>query len=217
MRKLLLAGAALLGLSTSAYATNITVTGYDLPDAQAFSAGVFDGYSYYDGPINLHTSVGDIIAYCADVNHILQSGVDYTFGLLTHDGLGNAISASMSSRIGHLASAGFSALAANDGDLAAAIQLAIWSLEYGTAVTSFANSTIANDFTFAEGLSFANTGYATTLVPVGNWPANAALSQQMVVGFAASAPEPSTWAMGLIGFGLIGGLGWKRSRALRVA
>ena len=92
------------------------------------------------------------------------------------------------------------------------MQLAIWSLEYNTTATNFANSTIAADFSLAESWSFQNTGYATELIPVGGWPDNSSLSQGMVVGFAAGAPEPSTWAMGLMGFAGIAELACSAAR-----
>ena len=200
MMRVLLLATALASLSPiAAYAANVTVTGYDTPDPDAFNAGTVNGYSYYDGPVILHTSQGDIIAYCADLQHELHAQ-DYTFGLLTTRGDGTPISTALSSRLGHLASAGFAAFQTNNDDLAAAVQLAIWSLEYNTTATNFANSTIAADFSLAESWSFQNTGYATELIPVGGWPDNSSLSQGMVVGFAAGAPEPSTWAMGLMGF-----------------
>ena len=206
MMRVLLLATALASLSPiAAYAANVTVTGYDTPDPDGFNAGTVNGYSYYDGPVILHTSQGDIIAYCADLQHELHAQ-DYTFGLLTTRGDGTPISAALSSRLGHLASAGFAAFQTNNDDLAAAVQLAIWSLEYNTTATNFANSTIAADFSLAESWSFQNTGYATELIPVGGWPDNSSLSQGMVVGFAAGAPEPSTWAMGLMGFAGIAGL-----------
>ena len=34
---------------------------------------------------------------------------------------------------------------------------------------------------------------------------------------ASAVPEPSTWAMGILGFGLIAAMGWKRSRKDRLA
>ena len=50
---------------------------------------------------------------------------------------------------------------------------------------------------------------------------NVLLSSFAGIGPASSptggAPEPSTWAMGLIGFGLVGALGFKRARKNRLA
>lgn len=217
MKRILLT-VALCALAAPAFAYDIHVTGYDLPDnPDAFGAGTILGYSYYDGPVNLHVEGGpDIIAYCGDLNHVLHADY-YNYGLLTENGLGNPISELLSNRIGHLASAGFAALAVNDGQLAAADQLLIWSLEYGVPEGSISFNTgldpnIQSDFDFLAGLSFANTGRATVIIPEGYWPGNPDLSQQMVIGFSTGVPEPSTWAMGLMGFGLVGALGWRRSR-----
>ena len=204
---------AYCGLGTAANAADITVTGYSLPDAQAYGAGAVNGYSYYDGPVILNVQGGpDIIAYCADMSHWLQGGAGYDYGLLTEDGNGNPLTEAQSNRIGRIASAGFAALAVNDGQLAAAAQLAIWSLEYNVAPTSFANTTIQNDFNFLESLSFPDYGYATVLIPDGNWPADTTLSQQMVIGFASGVPEASTWVMLAMGFAGLGLAGYRKAR-----
>ena len=39
----------------------------------------------------------------------------------------------------------------------------------------------------------------------------------VVINPTSGVPEPSTWAMGIIGFALIAGMGWKRSRKDRLA
>jgi hypothetical protein len=52
---------------------------------------------------------------------------------------------------------------------------------------------------------------------VGNWPTDTSLSQQMVVGTSTTVPEPSTWAMILVGFGLLGGAGYWRRRSVSIA
>jgi hypothetical protein len=35
----------------------------------------------------------------------------------------------------------------------------------------------------------------------------------MVVGLTSDIPEPSTWLMGAMGFGLLGFVGWRRKEA----
>ena len=142
MMRVLLLATALAGLvPIAAHAGEITVTGYDQPDGNAYGTGLINGYSYYDGPVTLHVQGGpDITAYCADLSHELQSWVGYSYGLLTRNGQGDTISQALSNRIGHIAQLGFAALAANDGFLASAAQLAIWSLEYDTTATNFYNS-----------------------------------------------------------------------------
>jgi hypothetical protein len=211
MRALLLATALATLAPITARASDITVTGYDLPDGDAFGTGLINGYSYYDGPVTLHVQGGpDITAYCADLTHELQSWVGYSYGLLTQNGQGDPISQALSNRIGHIAQLGFAALGANDGFLASAAQLAIWSLEYN-ALPTFYNSVVQGDFETLLGDAFVNNGsYATALTPDGNWPQNGALSQQMVVGLASGVPEPSTWAMMLTGFAGLGYAAFRR-------
>jgi hypothetical protein len=205
MRGLLLV-AALASLSPiAAHAGDITVTGYDLSDGDAFGAGQIDGYSYYDGPITLHVQDGpDIVVYCADLNHELQSWVGYSYGALDHDGLGSPISQALSNRIGHIAELGFTALADGNGQLASAAQLAIWSLEINQTPT-FYNASVQASFGDLLADTFVNDGqWATALIPDGDWPQNPYASQQMVVGFSAGVPEPSTWAMMFMGFAGLG-------------
>jgi hypothetical protein len=217
MRILLLATALATLAPITAHASDITITGYDLPDGDAYGAGLINGYSYYDGPVTLHVQGGpDITAYCADLNHELQSWVGYSYGLLTQSGQGDPISQALSNRIGHIAQLGFAALGANDGSLASAAQLAIWSLEYN-ALPTFYNSTVQSDFGTLLGDVFSNNGYyAMALIPDGGWPANLGASQQMVVGLASGVPEPSTWAMALMGFAGIAGLSlFKRRQTAR--
>jgi hypothetical protein len=222
MRALLLTTAIVAGLATTAHAADITVTGYDLSDPVGFGAGTVNGYNYYDGPITLHvvdntTQVqSDILAYCADLNHFLQSGAGYNYAPLTEDGLGNALTMAESGRLGRLASAGFAALQTNDLPGAAAAQLLIWSLEYHVAPSSFASQSIHDDFDALSLLSFGPIGWATALVPDGGWPATGSASQQMVIGFSNAVPEASTWAMAGIGFAGVAGLGlFNRRKAPR--
>ena len=214
MKKFLIT-AALCALTAPAYALH--VSGYSLPDADAYYAGQIDGYNYYDGPVTLHIDgQPDVTAYCADLNHWLH-GQDYHYGPLAENGLGDPLGKGVEPLIARIAEDGFNALKGGDGKMAAAAQLAIWSLLYpGDPVTNFANQDIANDFDFLTHLKPPKKGdgfFIEALIPDGNWPADYGLSQQMIVGFSG-VPEPSTWAYGLMGFGLIGALGWKRRYAI---
>jgi PEP-CTERM motif len=122
---------------------------------------------------------------------------------LTENGEGQAISEADSNRIGWIAGIGARALAAGGTanlDLAAAAQAAIWDIAYaGDSVTSVtADPTISADLATLLGDVFPDRGYATAMQPFGvGWP-DVGASQQMVIGF--NAPEPSTWAMMLLGF-----------------
>ena len=211
MMRVLLLATALAGLAPiAAHAGEIVVTGYDQPDANAYGTGLINGYSYYDGPVTLHVQGGpDITAYCADLTHELQGWVGYSYGLLTQNGHGDPISQALSNRIGHIAEPGFATLGANDGFLASAAQLAIWSLEYDVTPT-FYNGVVESDFQTLIGDVFANNGsYARALIPDGDWPQNGSLSQQMVVGLTSGVPEPSIWAMMLTS---LAGLGYAAFR-----
>jgi Thioester domain/PEP-CTERM motif len=218
MKMLLVTTAALCALAAPAYAADLTVYGYSTPDAAAFDAGTVDGYSYYDGPVLLNTSQGGILAYCVDLNHELH-GQDYNFANLTESGAGVTLTQAESNRIGRIAIAGFAAegLPTPDGQFAAAAQLAIWSIAYNTTPTFF-NTTqdpnIITDFNFLMGSAFEGGGnYATAIIPTGGWPGSSAASQEMVIGLQAGVPEPSTWAMLISGFGLMGVFGWRKRTA----
>jgi hypothetical protein len=217
LKKLLLTTALAIGVAAPAAASVLTITGYSLPDSSAFGAGTIDGYNYYDGPVLLHVQGGpDILAFCVDLNHTLQGGVAYDYSTLTENGLGVVISGTLSNRIGQIAQAGFTALNANNGQLAAAAQLAIWSLEYNLAVTNFSTTQIQTDFNTLINTAFLDTGeLGKTIVPVGNWPTDSSLSQQMLIGLeptnlTSPVPEPSTWAMMILGFLGVGFVAYRR-------
>ena len=232
MKKLLFS-AALCALAAPAYAgPQITVTDYSTPDGQGSNdvtttaIGAADTpYSYYTGPVVFTLSDNsNLTVYCVDLNHVLQSSGTYMLTSLMFNGEGQSISEFDFNRIGHIAAIGSAALAAggiDNLDLAAAAQAAIWDISYDmdspTSVT--ADSVIAGDIAQLLGKSFANVGYATAVQPFGqDWPTNTSAGQEMVVGFASGVPEPSTWAMGVIGFAMLGAVGWrKRHPALGVA
>jgi hypothetical protein len=200
-------------LSSAAFA-DITVTNYSLPDPDSLYAATTDGYSYYTGPIVLSTSIGSLTVYCADLNHSIYGGTTYTYayGALTENGLGQALSQPLSNELGQIAGIGKNALAHGNDDLAAAAQAAIWGLEYNVTPT-FANplGAIASDYSGLLAASYRNDGaWGEALIPVGEgWPANLSATQQMVVG----VPEPSTWAMLLLGFTGLGFAGYLSRRA----
>ncbi len=99
-----------------------------------------------------------------------------------------------------------------DGIGAAAAQLAIWSIAYGVAPTSFNEGQdpgVTADFNYFTTESFSGAGLAEVLIPTDNWPTNGSASQQMVIG----VPEAKTWIMLLAGFGMMGAMGYRKARA----
>lgn len=223
-RKLLLTTVLAVGLAAPA-AADVLVQGYSLPDwPTGNNAGKVNGYSYYAGPILLDIkNADDILAYCADLDHTLKSGSTYAYSTLTKNGQGVALTLQESNIIGQIAQIGLAAdLNTTAGkNMAAAAQLAIWALEYKTTATNFKNNTIESDYLTLTAIAYDGSGkWATTLVPVGNWPANSALSQQMVLGLPGggsgntpAVPEPSTWAMMIVGFLGVGFLAYRRRSA----
>ena len=132
-------------------------------------------------------------------------------GILDHNGEGQSITEFDSNRIGHIALRwGRCSMAAGGTanlDIAAAAQAAIWDIAYNvdgaTSITS--DTTIASDIAAFIGDHFSNVGYAQALIPLDPMD-----NQLMITGLSARAPEPSTWAMGVIGFAVLGTLGYRR-------
>ena len=217
MKKYLLAAALAGAFSTTALAGPVTYTGYSTPDSAGFNSvtttadGASDTpYSYYTGPVVFTVSTGNITAYCVDLNHYLQGSGLYNTGILDHNGEGQVISEFDSNRIGHIAAIGATALTFGDLGhqlIAAAAQAAIWDIAYSSDnVTSVANTgNLQTDIATLLGDHFSNNGYARALlVPDG------VDNQMMVTGFGSAVPEPSTWAMGIIGFAVLGAIGYRR-------
>jgi hypothetical protein len=168
-------------------------------------------YSFYTGPIVLNlTGGGTLTVYCADLNHFLEQPGSYTTGILNKNGEGQTISEFDSNRIWHIAALGNAA--GTNSDEAVAAQAAIWDIAYDmdSATSVTANDTINADLVGLLGDVFSGPeSYATAYLPTDG-------TNQMMVGgtpFAAGAPEPSTWAMGIIGFAVLGAMGWRKSRA----
>ena len=228
MKRLLATTALALGLASPALAGGFTIgqivniTGYSTPDAQGFNtitttaSGAPDTpYSYYTGPIVFNVEGGpDVTVYCVDLNHWLQTGI-YKVVALDTNGEGQALTEEASSLIGSLAEFGAGVGLGNiaDQDYAALAQARIWDVAYSMdgATSTTSDPTLASLFNVVNGMSFADRGYALALQPYGSgWPYASNASQEMVIGFGSPVPEPSTWALGIIGFGLVGFMGYRK-------
>ena len=215
MKKLLLATVAAVSImATAAQAKIIDVVSYDTPDAASFNSITTDGYSYYTGPLVLNLNDGtSLTVYCADLNHVLQPGY-YEYGTLDTNGLGTPLNTTLSSRLGALAAAGIADLAASDYADAAAVQAAIWDLEYGVTSTGVA-SLLSDEAVILSTIATGNGARAIALIPYGQgWPGNPSASQQLILGDGptpTAVVEPASIAM--FGIGMIGLASVRRRRA----
>jgi hypothetical protein len=211
MKSRLIAGAALLWLSASSAwaATPIWVTLTGLPAQNA--SNIVSTDSYYTGPIAFTTTSSEkFTVFCTDLEHNVGLGgqYEYVFGALTENGLGAPISEKTSNEIGQIA-----ALYKNGtGDWSIAAQAAIWSLAYPGLSQTISDPTVLADYNAILGKTYVNTGRdALALIPYGSWPSGG--QQEMVYG----VPEPSTWAMMMLGFVCLGFARYRRGQAARVA
>jgi len=146
-----------------------------------------------------------IVVFCDDLEHNVYVGANqhlaYAYALVKFDGSGHLLSESTSNIMGQLADIGrFDYLHGNkEGAIAA--QAAIWGIEYNIAVSSTdptIQSYISNYLQFTDN----HTGYALGIIPTdGN------ATQAQITG---GVPEPSTWAMMLLGFAGVGFMAYRR-------
>jgi len=154
------------------------------------------------------------VVFCDDLFHEIGvgGGTNYAFtlgqvtGYYTAANIFTSIAAVTSNQMGQLANIGRYDF--NHGDEAGAIaaQTGIWALEYGAYGTTAANIVADPNAYFSSSLSTTvvselsglkvGAQYAEGLIPT-----NGYAQQAQILG---SVPEPSTWAMMLVG---IGGLG----------
>ena len=184
------------------------------------------------GLIHLTTASGTVEAWCVDLPDALaQAGGTYNVGssaALNGSPGAPALTADQIGEIGALARHGAS-LVHNPGaytsdQVAAAIQISIWEVEYGaTAHTGFTyRPTLGSPIDTAPpspaGLVaqfLANVGPGN---PWGEYSGfkvlytNASTNNQTLV---TSVPEPSTWATMLAGFASLGIAGYRRRLASR--
>jgi hypothetical protein len=211
-------GLALLGTTCSASVldyTGFTVTGDSITiDTPILTSGVA-------GLIHLITPSGTVDAWCLDVYDMLSGSGTYNVGPV-HPPLPGVpiLTAAQIGEIGALMVHGDDLVAApppgdNANDVATAIAVAIWSVEYGTAVPSgftynYVDSTVASlaplyDNDAISGVWAPFTGYSAL-----SYTNEQTLTSNQTV--FAVIPEPSTWAMMLLGLGGLGFAGYRSSR-----
>jgi hypothetical protein len=185
----------------------------------------------------------DILTYCIDLAHSVSLGnVNYTsytvIPISSYAGMtsakSNALNALLTNTKGLLAAA----TGQNAINISAATQMAVWEIMFETAPAwSVTNSSSAFYMTTPGGSSGSNTTALTSAETLANgyltnvknntWTVNSAYdlkvlysaTQQSQVFLTPSVPEPATWGMLVLGFGLVGGAlrSRRRSGALAAA
>jgi hypothetical protein len=209
MRKLLLSTTlAVAAFAGPALASPVlTVTGVSVQGDIVTVAGPTSPETVYAGPLTLTTSMGSIVAWCVDLFHLVQTGggqnLHYALGAFTTDNAPapTALSAAQQAGIANLASYGQSLIGTAQGttDNLAAVQLAIWSVEYPTfTYTGAPNAPVAVTLLQAS----SGTGRATGLLALDG--TQTFVTADRGVNDAASVPEPATLALLSSGLALLG-------------
>jgi hypothetical protein len=215
LRSTLLAAGVLvaLGSAGAASAASLVITDVETGNPDLGNVSVAGYGQPWTTPIIMTDSDGKkLVVFCDDLNHTVNVGggqhLLYHTGLVTVDGVGNALSEAISNEMGQLANLGKFDYAKGNENGAIAAQAAIWGLEYGAAISS-SDATIESDILADLKVKDNGTGYAFGLISDDG-------HQAQITG---GVPEPATWAMMLSGFFGLGAavrLG-RRQRAITAA
>jgi hypothetical protein len=202
----------------------VTLTGPGLHLPGSYSA------TEYSTAISLHESPSgpSIWVFCVDLFHNVtvggqSPGLTYNTQTLTTDTnpaggsnpaphLGYLISPLQSQEINWLAGQGVNIIGGpHDTNNVTAIQAAIWAIEYGVTVTS-SNATINGLITGWESAAAFNGPFSSSATEL--YSTSDPLAQSFVTplgpNLTTGVPEPSTWAMILLGFAGVGFMAYRR-------
>ncbi len=150
----------------------------------------------------------DLIAFCVDLAHTIPLGnnvlanlsppLNYQVGTLAMAPGGGALSPTQIKQMEGLAALGIKLVRTGAPNLSIeipAIQSAIWSIEYGKTITS------SNPAVQARILHYIATAPSLTGRASYIFSTDKTVRQGL---FTSPIPEPGTWAMLILGFGLVG-------------
>jgi hypothetical protein len=163
----------------------------------------------------------DLLGFCVDLFHSIAVGIggqratslDYHRAGLTTDANGSPLTSAQARQIGGLADLGFG-IAVSDPERSvklAAIQQAIWTIEYPTFTFDGSGSPLAGQQAYADAYVAAAPGLKGTVRAI---YADDLATQGFVV---AGVPEPASWALMIAGFGLVGVSARRRTSPATVA
>jgi hypothetical protein len=200
----LLSSAALLALGaapSAASAATLFITDVQVGNGNFGDVNVAGYGSPWATPILVTDSAGhSYFTYCVDLEHDIYvtggQNLPYHLGALTLNGLGNPLPPHVSNEIGQLVSLGHYFYSQGNVDAQVAAQAAIWQLEYGgvTITPDASHPNIGTYFSKFIQIQDNNRGPAMALL-------SEAGTQNLAIG---GVPEPATWAMMILGFGMIG-------------
>jgi hypothetical protein len=206
----LLAGVVLAGsVASAASATTLIIKDVETGNGSLGNVSVQGWGTPWTTPILMTDSNNVVhVVFCDDLNHDVYVGggqsLAYVTGFVTVDGAGNPLTEAVSNEMGQLASIGQYDYAHGNENGAIAAQAAIWGLEYNILVSSTDSSIetqILQDLTIHDN----GRGFARGIISqVG--------TQSQITG---GVPEPSTWALMLMGVGMLGLSLRKQARAIR--
>jgi hypothetical protein len=193
----LAAAAVGLALAGAASASQVIITDVEAGNPYTGNVSVAGWGNPWTTPILMTDDQGHVnIVFCDDLQHDVYIGsgqhLPYHVGLVTKDGAGNDLTQAVSNKIGQLADAGEWDYLHGNEKAAIAAQAAIWGIEYNIAVSSTDAGVQSYILQYLQ-VQDNGRGWATGLIADGG-------TQSQLLG---GVPEPSTWAMMMVGvFGL---------------